>query len=443
MAPPGPSPREPRKPPSPTAAAARSRRRLRVWARRLLNGLLAAVAALVVLWVAIHRVPWLGPALAEGARSVVGPEPVAWLEDVAYGVQDRFDRWRYRDAPPRTYWTAPSHAPSAPPAAEPARPAAPAPEEPATGAFFPRPFEPPFPEVAAAADGIWVPVPDLERPDRPVVLYKTMVHPDPRRSFAVLAVIAIALEAFELHLVAGTHEPSSYRVPRAERTGLIDPGDADELVAAFNGGFRATHGQYGMMLDGVEYLPPRPVACTLARYDGGELRIGTWTRLEPTRSVMTYYRQTPPCLVEDGVTHARLQHDEYAKGWGATVSGDTVIRRSAVGLDASGQVLYYGLGDGLTAQAIARGMKAVGADAAALLDVNYSYPRFLLYRQPAPGAKPVAVAAIIPTLEYQRDEYVIRPSRRDFFYLTRTADESADSRLDGAPSSAAYARLAP
>ena len=40
----------------------------------------------------------------------------------------------------------------------------------------------------------------------------------------------------------------------------------DGLIAAFNGGFKTTHGHYGMMLDGVEFVPPRDVACTFARY---------------------------------------------------------------------------------------------------------------------------------------------------------------------------------
>jgi hypothetical protein len=421
------------------APKARSRRRVKVWTRRLLNAVLAVTAALLVLWIAIHRIPWLGPTLAEAARSVLGPGPVAWMEDVAYGVQDRVDRWRYRDAPPRAYWSAPS-APSgaARTVAETGEPTDPTPTAEPTG-FFPTPFEPPYPDVAAAADGLWVPVSDLQHPDSPVVIYKTMVHPDPRRSFAVLAVMALDLRAFELHLVAGTHEPTSYRVARKDRNGLIRADHAERLVAAFNGGFRASHGQYGMMLGGVEYLPPRSVACTLVRYREGELRIGTWSKLEPTRSAMLYYRQTPPCLVEDGVTNLRLQRDEYAKGWGATVSGDTVIRRSAVGLDRGGSVLLYGLGDGLTAQAIARGMKAAGAHGAALLDVNYSYPRFLLYRQPAPGAVPLAISAIIPTLEYQRDEYVARPSRRDFFYVTRTPSQAAQRQGDVAQP-AAFAR---
>lgn len=400
-----------------------------------MNGLLLLLAVAFWLWIAIHRIPWLGPALAEAARSVVGPGPVAWVEDVAYGLQDRFDRWRYRDRPPRAYWKAPTGPAPVPP---PAPTAVPADDPPSSPGFFPGPFEPPYPEVATAADGLWVPVAQLDKPRAPVVMFKTMVHPDPRRSFAVLAIMALDLRAIELHLVAGTHEPDSYRVARSDRPGLVPPEHQDQLIAAFNGGFRASHGQYGMLLGGVEYLPPRGIACTLVRYQDGSLRIGTWSALAATLDTMRYYRQTPPCLVEEGATHKVLEYDESAKGWGATVSGDTVIRRSAVGLDRARQVLFYGLGDGLTARALARGMNAAGAHAAAELDVNYSYPRFLLYRRPAPGALPLAIAAIIPTLEFERDEYVARPSRRDFFYLTRAGQSATGGAVEA--SSAAYAR---
>jgi hypothetical protein len=210
-------------------------------------------------------------------------------------------------------------------------------------------------------------------------------------------------------------------VPRSARSGLVPAANLVRLVAAFNGGFRATHGQYGMMLDGKEYLPPRDIACTLAHYRDGSLRIGTWSELKADVSSMTFYRQTPPCLVEDGDTHKALRWQEYAKGWGATVSGDTVIRRSAIGLNQEGKVLFYGIGDGLTAQAIARGMKAAGAFTAAELDVNYSYPRFLLYEQPSAAEPPRATSALIPDIKFEPDEYVSRPCERDFFYLLRPA----------------------
>jgi hypothetical protein len=374
----------------------------------------------LLLWIAIHRIPWLGPALAEGARKVFGARAVAWVEDVAYGIQDRVDRWRYGNRPPKTFWEMPTAtaAPSGAAAAS-ATDGGVAQGDPIAAApsFFPSPFEPPFQEVAAAADGIWVPIPNPRDPTGSVTMYKTMVHSDPRRPYAVLAVAAVDTSALELELQAGTHEPTSNQVLRANRPGMVPRDHAAKLVAAFNGGFRATHGQYGMLLGGKEYLPPRDFACTLARYDDGTLRIGVWSDLKAEVGRMRFYRQTPPCLVEQGDTHKMLKYQEYAKGWGATVSGETVIRRSAIGLSRDRKVLFYGIGDGMTAQAIARGMLAAGAFEAAELDVNYAYPRFLIYEQAAGEAAPRVSSAIIPGIEFTPDEYVSRPCERDFFYL--------------------------
>lgn len=386
------------------------------WRRRLAIAAIVALAAVLTLWVAVHRVQWLGPAIADGLRSVLGPGPVAWMEDVAYGVQDRFNRWRYADAPPKTFWEAPSASAPAP-----ARPAASgsAVADAGPAPFFPEPYEPPYPEVAAGGDGTWIPVEDPMRAGLPIVMYKSMVHPDPRRTFAALAVVAIDISAFELKLVAGTREPFSNLLRLDQRPGKIPEGDYDQLFAAFNGGFKATHGQYGMMVDGVDLLPPRDIACTFVKKTSGDFIIGTWSSIADQRASMEYYRQTPPCLVEDGELHELLRYNEYAKGWGATVSGETVIRRSSIGLDRDRKVLFYGLGEAMTARSLGQGMKAAGAHWAAELDVNHSYPRFLFYERPDPTAAPVATAAIIPGIDYPKDQYTTRPSVRDFFYLLR------------------------
>src|SRR4051812_36303240 len=89
------------------------------WKRRGLFAGGAVVVAIPALWIAIHKVQWLGPMLADGVRAVLGPKAVAWAEDVAYGLQDRIDRWRYKDQAPTTFWAAPSGSAGAlaPPAA--------------------------------------------------------------------------------------------------------------------------------------------------------------------------------------------------------------------------------------------------------------------------------------------------------------------------------------
>jgi hypothetical protein len=401
----------------------------RNWRRRALVGAAALALGVPALWYAIHEVPGVGPALADGGRALLGPRAIAWAEDVAYDVQDRIDRWRYKDAPPKTFWDAPPsasasaapNAPTAPSAGAPAvasGSAAPPAAPPEAETFPPPAFAAPSRGVAAEGDGAWIPVKDGAPAGQPPVMYKSLVHPDPKRSFAAVAVIAVDLRRIDLHLVAGTQEPASSTVPSEHRPGMIPKEAQGDLVAAFNGGFKATHGHYGMMIDGETFLPPREIGCTVAMYRDGSLKIRAWPGVKETTEAMSAYRQTPPCLVENGKTNTQLEGVEYNKNWGATVSGETVIRRSAIGVDRSGRVLFYAIGEAVTAQALAHAMRAVGAEDAAQLDVNYSYPRFLFFDRAGDDAPRVG-GALIPGIKYQKSEYVGAPELRDFFYLTR------------------------
>jgi hypothetical protein len=403
-------------------AEAEKPKKTKKWRRRAFIGLGFMAVGVPGLWVAIHEIPGFGPAVADGVRAVLGPGVVAWAEDTAYSIQDRIDRWRYQGAKPKTFWEAPPAAPPAPapssvPVAAPsasAQATAPAAPE---GEFPPAGFTPPVPAVASEGDGTWIPVKDSA--DGPPLMWKSVVHPDPKRNFAAVAVIAVDLTRINLHAVAGTQEPAGNKIPAERRPGIVPKEAFGDLVAAFNGGFKATHGHWGMMVDGDTFVPPRDVACTVAMYKDGPLKIRTWPAVKDDEAKLRYYRQTPPCLVEQGKINNSLEATEYAKGWGATVSGDTVIRRSAIGVDKSGRVLFYALGEAMTAQALAHAMRAVGAFDAAQLDVNYSYPRFLFFERATGDDLPKVGSSIIPGIKYQKTEYVGGPELRDFFYITR------------------------
>lgn len=370
------------------------------WKRRLLGAGIVVTAVTAGTWIAIHEVPWFGPFLAETARSVVGPGPIAWLEDVVYGAEDKVNLALKSDEKPKTFWTAPTSSAEAPP--------------PAPGDEPPPAFAAPFDGVKADGDGTWIPMQAPGTGER-VALYKSLVHPDPKRPFAAVAVVAIALKELELELVAGTDEPKSREVPRAERPGVIPEADRASAVAVFNGGFRAMHGNYGMKLGDKTFIPPRDIACTLAMYPDDRLEIRTWSGIKASEPTMLAYRQTPPCLVEQGEANPALLQ-EFNRNWGATVGGDTIIRRSALGLSKDKKFLYYALGDAVTAQSIGRAMSAVGAFDAAQLDVNYSYPRFMLIEHGKDGATEL-VQPLVPDIKFSPADYLGRSAERDFFYL--------------------------
>jgi hypothetical protein len=387
--------------------------------RRWKKGLLIAGATTFALSagfvLALHELPWFGPAVADGVRSVVGPGPVAWAEDVVYGVEDWFNVRTQSDAAPKKYWE-PQAVPE--PIVVTTEDGKKIVIDPMKGA--PPAFEPPFPKVASEVDGRWFPM-RAASDTGDVTMWKSMVHPDPKRPFAAVAIAAMDLQKLELHLQPGTDEPKSQQVRRSERPGIVPDDDQKVLVAAFNGGFKAMHGNYGMRIADKQYLPPRDFACTVLRGADASLQISTFSALKGTDSDSGWYRQTPPCLIENGEPNKGLLH-EFNKNWGAAVGGDTIIRRSAIGLSKDKRYLFYALGDATTAQSIGRAIEVVGAHDAAQLDVNYSYPRFFVFERGITGAS--IYEPIIDDIKYSPAEYVGTPSQRDFFYVTKKKNPS-------------------
>jgi hypothetical protein len=386
--------------------------------KRLLVGSAIALPALVLLlWIAVHRVEWLGPMIANGLRAVIGPDRVAKLEDFAYGVEDRYNRWSRKDEQPKAYWDVPEEDPQ--PAAQPASADGGAPSLPA---FRPKDVGPVHEKWSAPGDGQWVAIKDPRRPDEKPYLFKTLLHPDKFRSWAELFVVAVDLRRTELYPMAGYREPKSFEKEgmKYERKAAIPAEHHEELLAAFNGGFMTEHGYYGMKVDGVTLVKPRESACTIVQYDDGSVEIATWKTIAEKEPRMKWYRQAPGCMYEDGKMHVGLAAPD-SRAWGATLDGETVIRRSAVGLDPDGDVLYVGISNHTTARAIAEGMHHAGAGDVAQLDVNWSYPKFVLFEPGEAGPERKAVP-LAQGFEHSEDEYIRKRAYRDFFYLVRNPD---------------------
>lgn len=401
-------------------------------ASRILAGLLVVGAVSVLgLWVAVNRISWLGPYVADGLRAVIGVDAVASLEDFAYRVQDRVNRVLKRGEKPRAYWSVPKAkiVPQSPPTpSRPDREAQPVVEIPP---FQPEDVGPVHKEWSAPGDGQWVPMPDVDHPGEPIQMAKTLLHPDKNRSWAEVFVVAIDLRRARLYLVPGTKEPAATEeaAQNVERPGVIPIDHRERVLAAFNGGFKTEHGQYGMALDGVTYVKPKLGVCAIARYKDDSVHLALWDKLAADEAQMVFWRETPVCMYENDKLHFRLADEVLAKKWGATLDGETVIRRSAVGIDKSGSVLFVAISNHTTARVIADGVHHAGATTVAQLDVNYSYPKFVTFerKKHAKGgdeAKRIAIA-LADGFEFSEDEYIREPNRRDFFYLM---PKSADFR---------------
>lgn len=429
-----------------TGTKAKARPPVKKWLRNsAIAGLATAIAGV---W-AIQTQPAFGPWLADTGRALLGPELIAAGEELYYAAGDHLQRLRFARSAPAKMWE--SHDKSATAtvsgtaavtstsgvattsdtqAANTSVTRISSPEQ-----FHPRDFTPPEPDMATPGDGHWEAW-EAGPPGATPLIYRTQVHTDPKRTWSVVAIMALDLKRLELHSVPGNREPAGDNLPKTKTAGRIPQEDVPHLVAAFNGGWEAIHGHLGMKVGDLEILPPVSWGCGIAALADGTINIGSWQSQEKLYKDMRWFRQTPPCLVENGVENPRLQ--DQSKRWGAALSGQTVVRRSALGINADGTILYYALGDNLTAEATAKALEAAGAVNAAMLDINYSFPRFSTYIT-APAIEEwndTLPAKPEPAPGY----YLSKPANKDFFYATmKSEDEAFSPSTDNASASSASA----
>ncbi len=397
-----------------TPPAEKKPKKKRKWLRRIGCGIFLFIPIAVLgLWIAIHKIDGFGPWLANLGRSIVGNDAIARLEDWAYGVQDRVNLATRGDEKPQSAWEV-----------------TPRPERPKDDSGVPVPTKYPDLEIkdvgpmvksfAAPGDGIWVPMIDDRFPDEPAPMLKTLLHPDPKRGWAQVAVVAIDLRQVDLHLVAGSIEPVTTLADAKtkKRPGVVAPDDLGSVIAAFNGGFMATHGHYGMKSEGTVWIEPKGKSCTIVQEPGDVIAIRSWEEFASKENDLVWYRQTPMCMVENGTLHPGLAMDDNTY-WGATLDKETIIRRSAMGISEDGKTLFVGIGEATSAVAIAKAMQFAGAFHVAQLDVNFSYPKFVTIAPKAAGSSDLELKGLVKTFEFKPDDYVKRPHTRDFFYVTR------------------------
>jgi hypothetical protein len=230
-----------------------------------------------------------------------------------------------------------------------------------------------------------------------------------------VALVRIDLDSSRLHFVAGTTEPrSSVRVARPGTIPAVDqrPG---YLLAAFNGGFKAINGAYGMAVNGVALLPTKDGLATLALYRDGSIRLGVWGRdIMPTPDLIAF-RQNCPLLLDHGQPTAETEQDSPAL-WGYTVRNKVTTWRSGLGVSADGRYLIYAVGDGLTVPTLARALALGGADRGMQLDINSFWTRFVIYGSTSDGKELIAQKLLAPMVGDARQ--FLAPESRDFFYVT-------------------------
>lgn len=327
------------------------------------------------------------------ALSFVGAEPIAWLEHRVYGAKDWAERTWHKlvgsgDADATEAAVAEAMGMTV---EERRRRLALTEPDPETG-WPPARLEPVLGR-SVRGEGEWTAITDdpfvAAYPNAPPPFYQTFLRVDPDRLYVRVYLVAFDPRQIQLRIMSGTKEPES--ATGATAPGMIprEPEVMERVVGAFNGGFQATHGEFGMMSDGRVYLPPKPWAATVAVMDDGQVAMGSW--LAPPSRFKSYleewamdqipedmvdFRQNLTSVVEDG------EYNPWRRWyWGAApmnAEDQTYIARSGLCVTREGFLVYFWgesmgpeqLGDAMNAARCARGMH---------LDMNTPHTGLELY----------------------------------------------------------------
>ena len=261
---------------------------------------------------------------------------------------------------------------------------------------------------------------DKERKDTRV--YITMW--DPRQ-------IALHMEAGTVEPVSATGEAGPGMIPRS-------PEVMRRVVAGFNGGFQAMHGEYGMQASSVLYLPPKPYAATVMELRDGTTAFGSWPGTTDVPDEVLSYRQNLTALVEDGKFNpwGRTWWGGTPKGWADEIH----TTRSGVCLTKESYVAYF-WGNDISADVLAKAMIQARCSYSVHLDMNPGLAGFEFYDAKPEGEWKPLGRALQPDWEYegtfkampgwhyrarrmvrgmshQNFPQYIHLDARDFFYLT-------------------------
>ncbi|MCL4529838.1 MAG: phosphodiester glycosidase family protein [Chloroflexi bacterium] len=366
--------------------------------------------------------PATGAQVADLLRTVVGPQPVAVLESLSFKMQDKLHQYLFIASGQRPQISLANTT-----SVGLVRP---------TGttvlALNPHIIQPAIVQMTTALPPTATPIPPSNvvgalpqigwQAYGPTVngaplMAQAMIMLNPGQSYAGTALVRIDLSQLQLHVMVGTLEPAhpSGIGNAISNLGMIPPQDYNNLIAAFNGGFKGVHGQFGMMLNGITLLQPIDGMATIAMYQDGSVRIGAWGSDILPSPDMVAFRQNCPPLIEAGQFNPALFYNDR-RAWGYSQNND-VTWRTGVGISQDGRYLIYAVSNGTTVQDLANALQMAGAYNAMQLDINEFYAHFVTYQPDTSQSSGLTAERLLSQMTDTPSLY-LTPSLRDFFYLT-------------------------
>ena len=205
----------------------------------------------------------------------------------------------------------------------------------------------------------------------------SFIRTDRERAYTKVFVVLWDPRHLDLHMMSGTREPKTATGETGSGEVPRDPETLASFVGAFNGGFQATHGEFGMMADSVVYLPPKPFAATVARMSDGSTGFGTWPNDEAIpESIVSFRQNLTPLVMDDKV-------NPYQRSWwgGVPPGWEDATRtvRTGLCLTQEGFAGYF-YGSSIDATHLALAMQGARCQYGLQLDMNPGHTGFEFYR---------------------------------------------------------------
>jgi hypothetical protein len=347
-------------------------------------------------------------------REEVGPRPIAWLENKVFGARDRLRRAAYALSAPSAQIRDDADELVATAVLDASRLAH-------DDEGWPPPPVPSLWTTPEPSEGKWEPVDytflkpvpglDPQAKKLPPYFYRTYIRPDSERPYSKVLLIAMDMRQLELGMQAGFEDPQPTAGPPGEGRLPDDSSILERVVGTFNGAFKTTHGEYGMMVNERVLVPPVEGAATVVLTDSGSVGLGNWPKSDSIPESIVSFRQNLDPLVEDGRVNPSGRFV-----WGWQIEGTSVMtQRTALCVTPAGH-LFYAFGSEIDGPTLAKALRQAGCSYGIHLDMNPGHCGFVFTDITDARRGLVEAKVADPEMKMPPTRFVTW-SAKDFFYV--------------------------
>ena len=268
-------------------------------------------------------------------------------------------------------------------------------------------YEPPriTPVFAQAlpGEGVWHRTGPLVHGRPPVLV--TSYRPSTEYPTIVAYVLWIDHTRTDLAYYPGRYEP-----PDAVDRGpmMVPVGQRSPLLATFNSGFTHVDTNNGSAVNGHTNEPLIAGNATLVGYRDGRVNIVKWSGGPDAPANVAWARQSLTPILWNRRLNPELNTDPNSVQWGYSLGGAVFTPRTAVGVDAHGNVMFV-VASEATVISLAQILRHIGAVRGMEFDINPDWHSMITYSH-RNGLDPTMVE---PQPNQSPDRY-LTPDDRDF-----------------------------